>query len=245
MLRICFKPFLVICCALTSLMLGACTEKPEDEIIAQYERGEAAIASNNALELRYTRSTDSIAMYQRILADALDASVAQTKALPPTSMELVLALRSRVPATELRRMTVETFLQWMVDEEFLSLDADYGIVAHSARISGDIGVLQLGFKVERQRTTRGFGRRGRGIVGAIASASQSSESTEAVEGLTYNFIRTDGYWYIDDVANFHKYDAVLKDAASEEKLSLPDYLFAAEKESNKSLRPTIWAPVGR
>lgn len=238
--------------ALCGALLNGCSESIEDQILAQYKRGEEAIAAMNPAEMRAVVSTESVARTQELLRLALDASVVETRSLPPTSLSMVIALRNRLEPGELRTMSVDEFLTWQIDEEMIIVDSDYGFVPHSVIVQGDKAHIQMGAELEEEvsRTPRlRTGRRGRGAVGGILSlagaAASSKKSIEPIEGYTCAFVSSGGFWYVDEVTNALDYDAYLHEEAQAAGVPIDRFLSEREKEEFGSLKPTVWLPVGR
>ncbi|MCW5769323.1 MAG: hypothetical protein KIT19_11625 [Phycisphaeraceae bacterium] len=227
-----------------------CAESVEDQVLAQYKRGEEAIAAMDGAGWRATMSTQSVGWLQEELRLALDASLTETRALAPSKMEMVLALRNRLDAQSLRSMSVDSLLTWMIEQDFASVDADYGVYPCGVKFSGDTATVQMGMEVEsssrspRLRT----GRRGRGVVGGIASlagAASKKKNVEPIEGYTLTYVNIDGFWYSDNSESMREYDQSIRDAAKEAGVPVDRYLSEREKEAHGSLKPTIWLPVGR
>lgn len=240
----------IVAIVLCALGVG-CAESAEDQVLAQYQRGEEAIAALDAAGWRATMSTQSVGWLQEELRLALDASLVETRALAPSKMEMVLALRNRLDAQSLRSMSVDSLLIWMIEQDFASVDADYGVYPCGVKFSGDTATVQMGMEVEsssrspRLRT----GRRGRGVVGGIASlagaASKKKKNVEPIEGYTLSYVNIDGFWYSDNSGSMQEYDQSIRDAAKEAGKPVDRYLSEREKEAHGSLKPTIWLPVGR
>lgn len=236
--------------AVVGALVSGCTESAEDQVLAQYKRGEEAIAAMDAANWRMTMSTDSIAWLQEVLRLTLDGSLAESRALAPSRMELVLALRNRLDPPDIRSMTFDDLLVWMIDEEFVSVDADWGIAPHSVSIQGDRAIIQMGEEIEEQssRTPRmRMGRRGRGAVGSLISlaANRSKKSVEPIEGFTLEYVSIDGFWYMDYTAHMDQYDDEIRESAKEARVALDKFVSEREREESGKLKPTIWLPVGR
>lgn len=136
------------------VFLGGCKNKPEDKVLAQYNRGEKAIVIIDVNELRDSMSTDSYILCQKLIALALDASEAETKALPPSELDTVITLRNRVAPDRPRRMTVEEFLAWEAREGMMVVDADIGVYPYKVEIRGDVAIMQMGIEIERESSFR-------------------------------------------------------------------------------------------
>ena len=221
--------------------LPACS-KPEDEVRAQYEASEAAIASQNMAAYRDTLSTASIQHIEETLDLARRCPAAQTKKLPCERMEIVLALRNRVAPDKLKKMQVLDYLQWMQAEEMFFVDEEFGLVPYKFTISGDKAQMQYGMKVEKQSSRPRFGRRG------LASAAinvLSGSDIEPIEGMFLHFEKINGFWYHDLTQPSNtNYDQDCAEAAKEARMSLPDYMASVEKEVNDGkLVRNVWAPV--
>lgn len=240
----------VVLLSICALGFG-CEESAEDQVLAQYQRAEAAIAALDPAEWRAVMSTDTAAMHLDILRLALDGSVTETRSLVPSKLSMVLMLRNRVEPDRLRTMTLDDYMLWQIDEELMYSDADFGIAPHSVLMQGDRAKIQMGFESESQsaggpriRT----GRRGRGAIGSVislASAASRKKEVEPIEDYLIPYVSIDGFWYYDGVEDMLAYDAHLLAEAKEAGLPIDRYLSEQEKEDFGSLKPTIWLPVGR
>lgn len=221
--------------SLMFLLAGCDAEK--DAVIAQYKAGEAAIAAKNAVEYRSTLSTKSIQHYQEILRLAREGPAKEVRDLPAAHMELVLALRNRVKPDKLRAMTVDEYIAWMIDQEFLLVDEEIGLKPFGVTISGDRAMMQYGVDSARKERSTTFGRRR-----LITSAFSGGTKLEAIPGAYVYFDKINGYWYNDDTTLNEDYERSMKDEATEAKKPLPDYMAQLEKEAHGTLIPSIWSP---
>lgn len=228
-----------------------CEESAEDQVLAQYQRAETAIAAMDVADWRATMSTDSVAWLQDVLRLTLDGPIMEVRTLNPAKLEMVLALRNRVEPDRLRSMNVESLMTWMIDEEMVHVDAEYGVHPHSVMVSGDTATVQVGIEHEEEssRSPRlRTGRRGRGAIGSIvslASAASKKKEVEPIDGYTIKYVRIDGFWYSDNIQNMDDYAQLLRESAKEAGVATDKYLSDQEKEVYGSLKPTIWLPVGR
>jgi hypothetical protein len=222
------------------LVLPAC-HKPEDDVRAQYEASEAAIAARDMAAYRGTLSTASIQHLEETLTLARTCSVAQTKKLPCERMAAVLALRNRVAPDRLKKMQVLDYLQWMQSEQMYFVDEEVGLVPYKFKITGDQAVMQYGMKVEKASSGPRFRRRG--LVSAAASAL-SGPDIEAIGGMVAHFVKIEGFWYHDLTKSSNEnYDVECAEEAKAARLSLPDYMASKEKEEAGKLVKNVWAPV--
>lgn len=245
------KRILPVCVlALCALSFG-CEESAEDQVLAQYQRAETAIAAMDVADWRATMSTDSVAWLQDVLRLTLDGAIMEVRALNPAKLEMVIALRNRLDADRLRSMNVESLMSWMIDEEMVHVDADYGVHPHSVMVSGDSATVQMGIEADEQSSYSPrfrTGRRGRGAIGSVislASAASKKKEVEPIEGYTLKYVKIDGFWYSDNTQNMDEYAKLLRDSAKEAGVATDKYLCDQEKEIYGSLKPTIWLPVGR
>ena len=232
---------LVVACALMS----GCGDPAEGDVVTQYEIGEEAIRAGDALAIRNTYSTETVAWMEDVLRCCREASVAQTKALDPSKMEMVVMLRNRVDAAALKAMDVTGLIRWELDMDMFFVDADMDVYPHSVEIQGDRAVMQMGVKPERSASLRmGGGRRGRGVraIGSIAGMVMQP-GLEPIPGWTNDFVLLDGFWYADLVSEMGDYDDSIRADAKSAGKSVPDYIAEMEKEAHGSLRPTVWNPV--
>lgn len=228
----------------TCALVSGCGNAAEGEVIDQYQLGEDAIAAGDVVGLRNTYSPESTAWRIEMLRLAREASAAETRALDPAMMEGVVMLRNRLDAAVLRTMDVDRLLAWELDIGLITVDAEDGVKPHSVTITGDRAVLQMGEEVERSGGgTPRIGRRGTRVIGSLLSAATSGSDIEPIPGWTYTYVRIDGFWYADLVADMAEYDQWIRDSAKEEGKSVPDYIAATEKEAFGSLKPNVWSPV--
>ena len=240
-----FRSALLFTFLLSALVhLPACS-KPEDEVRAQYEASEAAIASQNMAAYRDTLSTASIQRFEETLDLARRCPSAQTKKLPCERMAAVLALRNRVPADKLKKMQVLDYLQWMQAEDMFMVDADVGLVPYKFTIKGDQAEMQYGVKVESSAGRPRFGRRGLVSSAVRGIGALTASNIEPIDGMFVHFEKINGFWYQDLTKNTtENYDQVCAEEAKAARLSLPDYMASMEKEANKGkLVKNVWTPI--
>jgi hypothetical protein len=237
----------VVCSfALIVLLAGCGKETPEDAVIAQYQRGEDAIASRDVTTFKNTMTTESWDFYDQILKNARELKEADAKKLPPTQMMLVVALRNRVPAGRLKQMTAEDFVIWQIENGELIVDADLGIYPFKVvNMREDSAQLQMG--QEKEQSSGGFRvRRRRGAAAAVGAtlsiAAAAKKDLEPIPGLVYEFKNLGGYWYHDTLASYPMNDQFLIKAANFEGLEMPDYCVAIESEVHGSCSETVWQP---
>lgn len=243
---------LLVAALMSLCALGfGCEESAEDQVLAQYQRAETAIAAMDVADWRATMSTNSIAWLQDVLRLTLDGGIMEVRSLNPAKLEMVLALRNRLEPDRLRALNVESLMTWMIDEGIAHVDAEYGVYPHSVQVSGDTAVVQMGIEQEDEyaRTPRlRTGRRGRGAIGGIvslASATSKKKEVEPIEGYTITYVRIDGFWYSDNTESMEAYAQSIHETAKEAGIPTDRYLSEQEKETFGSLKPTIWLPVGR
>jgi len=227
-----------------ALFQSGCKQKPKDAVLDQYKAGESAIAVKNATDYRNTMTTESALRYQEIMRLALEASAEETRQLAPSILAQVLLVRNRLSAERLRKMSVDDFLVWEMDEGALVVDKEMGIVPYKVSINGDEAVIQMGEEVAKQSRRSGrFGRRG--LVTGLISAAAAGTEIVPIEGLTIRYRKINGFWYYDLIADNADADSAITEAATEEKLPVPEYLRAAEEDAHGTIKQTIWEPLGK
>ncbi|MBL8760588.1 MAG: hypothetical protein JNL50_04730 [Phycisphaerae bacterium] len=218
------------------VFLAGC-DAEKDAVLAQYKAGEAAIAAKNAVEYRSTLTTKSIQHYQELLRLAREGQAKEVRDLPAAHIEHVLALRNRVKHDKLKAMTVDEYIAWMMDQEYLLVDEEIGLKPYGVTISGDRAMMQYGIEsAKKERSTR-FTRRG-----LISSALSGGAKLEAIPGAYVYFDKLNGYWYHDATMLDEDYERDMRDEAAEAKKPLPDYMALLEKEAYGTLIPSIWSP---
>jgi hypothetical protein len=235
---------LVLAFLLSFLAIVPACHKPEDDVRAQYQASEAAIAAHDMAAYRDTLSTASIQHLEETLELARRCPAAQTKKLPCERMEAVLALRNRVPPDRLKKMQVLDYLQWMDSQGMFIVDDEFGLAPYKFTITGDTARMQYGIKVDKSSGTPRFGRRGRGLVSAGIKAL-SGPDIEPIDGMFAHFVNLNGFWYHDltKTAN-ENYDQECTEEAKAARLSLPDYMASMEKDANGGkLVKNVWAPI--
>ncbi|HYF14645.1 MAG TPA: hypothetical protein VD971_06175 [Phycisphaerales bacterium] len=221
---------------------------PEDEVIAQYQRGQDAIAARDPVAFRNTMTNERWGRLVEAQRLALECSASETKKLAPNVLRMVLMFRNRIEPEKLASMSVDDLILTMMDAGVWEVYAEYGIVPHQVTINGETAELQLGSEVEERSSGRvRFGRRGlvRSAV-SLAAAASTSTKTEPIPGLVYGFRNINGYWYADFTdEQGRKMDEAAKAAAAEAGVPVHDFLAAYEEEEFGSMKKDIWKPVGK
>jgi hypothetical protein len=230
------------------LGLGACEAEltPEDEVIAQYQRGEDAIANKNPVDLKNSTTNESWALLTEAQKLALECSATETKKLNPSMMRRVIVFRNRIEPEKLASMTVDDLIMWQLQSGYWVVDQEYGIFPHSVQITGDTAVLQMG--VEAEEKSSGVRIRRRGLIGAAAGLAINAAKKPKLEplpGYTHTYRNINGYWYYDDAASEAERDQQLIDEAKEFETPVADYIVAVEEEEFGSIKKDIWKPVGK
>lgn len=237
--------YLVVVCAAMCAWGAGCKSKPEDEVVAQYQRGESAIAAKNSTEYQATMSPESVQRLRDCLEYALVATEEDAKALPAGVMEMVLKIRNRISPEQVRRMTADDILAWQIDNGSMVVDKEYGIVPESVMIRGESAVIQMGERVRSGSSRFRVGRRGTRAASMLVSEALGGGKIEPIPGLVANFRRIEGYWYADWLANEVPYDTEMKSAAKEQQMSLWQLVAAIEEDEFGSIKKDIWVPPGR
>ncbi len=228
------------CLALGVASLGGCNEKPEDAVLAQYHRGEKAIAAYDVEELKAVQTGDFESRLAEILRLAREATPEQAKQLPASVLPTVLALRNRLEPERLRSMRPNDLLVWMIEQHMLVVDKDYDILPHHVEINGDRAKIHMGIRVEAERRRVRVGRRGRGLVGAAVASLIPNTKVEPIEGLFHEFANINGYWYFDCAAEAARDDQAGVDYAKEEGEPLWKLMAEEEEAIHESLKPNVW-----
>ena len=226
------------------LTLGGCQKSPEQEVLAQYHRGEEAIGTHNSTEYRNIITPESVTQLDDAIRLALEATEEQARALEPFELQNVIMFRNRISPEQLRRMTADDALAWMMDKGILIVDKEYGLEPESVRITGDTAIIQMGTRVARSSTV-GFGRRGGRAAGALLSEALGGGKIEPVPGIAWNYKKINGYWYSDNVANDRVFNEDLINLAKEEGVPVDEYILKQEREQAGRLKQDIWTPPGR
>lgn len=231
---------LVLLATLATLCQFGCDQGPEGDVLAQYRRGEDAIAIGDAVGYRNILSTASVEYLNETLRLAKEAGEKEAKEISLDRLPLVLALRNRA-GSKLKTMTLDELLIWEMKEGMLMVDKDIGLEPWKVYIKGTHAKMQYAERVEVERTGRArFGRRGLGALAAAASGSTTTK-LEPVE-LYADFENIGGFWYVDlTVIDPTIDDEIIQEAKTARK-SVPDFLAQREGEEHGSLIKNVWAP---
>lgn len=224
------------------LCAAGCEKTPEDHVIDQYRKGEAAIAEFDIEAYKATLSPISLGTLADDLITARKATEAEMKSLRPSTMMIVLALRNRQAAQYLKTMTADDYLVWLMQQGFLVVDAESDIYPYEVTFQGDKATLTMGIRIE-VRSSRGFryGRRRGGVIG-LAAALVPRSQLEPLEDYKLSYQKINGVWLSDGEALARAVDEAIIDAAAWEEMKVPDYLAFMERESFGSLKDNIWSP---
>lgn len=231
-------------CLLVALWVsvhGGCGNSNQDAVIAQYQRGEDAIAQGDGAGLLAVITPDCAEYLEQAVVLALRASEADTKALNPTLMRLVIALRNRVPLQQLRGMDPEHVLTWQMDQDLMIVDADYDIAPMQVVVRGNTAEMQMGMKVEARSRSR-FGRRGLGLATGMISSGLGRTKLQKIDGLVYTFRRIGNTWYADFRADESMRDRQYSGFARDEGVTVEKLVLLEEEDTYGSLKPNIWWP---
>jgi hypothetical protein len=204
---------------------------PSGAVLSRYEAGERAIAAGNGMEFFKMMSAESQAAELELIQVALTGSSDKVRALPPSSIALVLALRNRVEPSRLRKMTVEDLAAWQIESKLLGVDADNGYAPVDVTVTGDKAYIQMGIKEQIDS-------------GGLTELLNRS-SVEPIKNFEYHYVRVNGEWLIDKAATDVALKKVYAAAAREAGVKIVDMIEAQEREEFGSLKPNIWSPVGK
>ena len=224
-----------------AVVCGGCGNSNESAVIAQYQRGEDAIAQHDAAELLQTMTPETVQRLEEAVELALRASEEDTKALAPSKMGLVIALRNRVPLDKLRQMDPVDVLAWQIDEGMLIVDKDFDIVPMQVVVRGNTAEMQMGEKVQTRSRMR-IGRRGLGLASGLIAGAIGGGKVEKIDGLVHFFRRTGETWYADFVADEAGYDKSFLAAAAKERIPVHNAVAMEEEDAFGSIKPEIWSP---
>jgi len=226
---------------------GCSKETPEQAIVAQLQRAEEAIVARDIQTYKHTMTSESWADHDETLRLAREASEAQTKALPPTRMSAVVALRNRLPAARLKSMTVDDYIIWRIDERELYPLSDIGIFPQKITIRGDAAEVQMGAEEVVESGTRVRVRR-RGVatraIGAAINLAVASQNKNLVpiEGFVLYYKNLNGYWYRDNDPSKGYWDDTFTKAAKEANISVAEMIAQIENDEWGELSETVWQP---
>jgi hypothetical protein len=227
--------------ALLCVVVG-CQNKPEDDVVAQYKRGEEAISLNDPVAFRAVQTPESTQLVGEAQRLALTSPAAETKKLPPSTLALVLAMRNRLDPARLRTNSVDDLLAWMMDQDLLVVDKEYGLHPSSVKITGDTATIQMGIEVEREPVRYGGRRRAAGVAVALIGRAVSGPDVVPIPGFIYHCKNIGGFWYMDGVAGAERRDAEWIEEANETKVPVHELVASSEEESYGSLKKDIWTP---
>ncbi|MDX2131737.1 MAG: hypothetical protein SFY69_06775 [Planctomycetota bacterium] len=234
---------LVLACVAVMFAVAGCRDTPESQVLAQYRKGEQAIADYNVAAYKSVISPHAIEDMQGELALAMTADASVTKTLRPSTMMFVIALRNRQPLQYLKRMSVDDYILWLMEQGFITVDADNDIYPYSVSFKQGAAMVQMGMKVEAERSSGiRFGRRrGSGLVSLISAAVPRSELVP-LEGYEVTYVQMNGAWVSDGAALANTIDQWLKEESASEKMSVPEFILMIEQESHGSLKQDLFSP---
>lgn len=233
---------IVLLCLVTGMFVDGCKkETPESAVLAQYNRGEDAIASNDVNELRNITTPDTWALLEQDLKLAINAKPDEIKKMGYSQAHAILVLRNRLDSARLRSMSAEDYALWRMQQGFMVVDRNYGIYPYEVTISGDTAVIQMGIEIEQKSNHR---RVGRGVAGLIGAAVQAVPKTklEPLSGYTVTYKNLSGYWYQDSLGDIVAYDAEMAREASSMEITLLDMITDEETEAFGSIKPDLLNP---
>lgn len=226
--------------ALATLCQLGCDQGPEGDVLAQYRRGEDAIAIGDAVGYRNILSTASVEYLSETLRLAKEAGEKETKEISLDRLPLVLALRNRA-GSKLKAMTLDELLIWEMKEGLLFVDKDIGLEPWKVNIKGTHAKMQYAERVEVERTGRvRFGRRGLGALAALASSGTRTK-LEPID-LYADFENIGGFWYVDLTVIDPTIDDEIVQEARAARKPVPEFLAQREAEEHGSLIKNVWAP---
>lgn len=233
--------------ACVSVLVSCGKETPEQAIVAQLQRAEEAIVARDIQTYKHTMTSESWADHEETLRLAREANEAQTKALPPTRMRAVVALRNRLPVARLKTMTADDYAIWRIDEGMLYPLSDMGIFPHKITIRGDAADVQMGAEeVEQNSRTirirrRGGAARALGAAINLAVASQN-KNLVPIEGLVLHYKNLNGYWYRDNDPGRSYWDDNYVQVAKEANMTVPEFIAELESDDMGEIKDDIWNP---
>jgi hypothetical protein len=233
----------VLFAGFASVIVGlvGCTESNSDAVIAQYQRGEDAIAAGSGADFLATMTPECAEQLEQAVVLAMRASEEEVKALGPSQMGLVVALRNRVPIGRLRMMDPQDVLTWQIEQGMLIVDKEYDVVPMSVVVRANQAEMQMGVKVQRSSRTR-IGRRGLGLATGLISGSIGGSKVEKIDGLVHTFRRIGETWYADFQADQASYDTSFIRAANQERIPVWEAVSQEEEDAFGSIKPEIWSP---
>lgn len=233
---------IVLLCFITGMFVDGCKKETlESAVLAQYNRGEDAIASTDVNEMRNTTTLESWALYAEDLRLAREAKPDDIKKMGYNQIHPIIVLRNRLDAARLRTLSVDDYVVWRIQQGFLVVRRDYGVYPYEVKISGDTATIQMGVEVEQKSTRR---RMGRGIVGLIGAAAQSIPKTklEPLPGITVTYKNLGGYWYYDATGDIAAYDAYQVNEAASLGTNVLNMIMEDEHEVFGSLKEDLLNP---
>jgi hypothetical protein len=212
-------------------------------VLAQYERGEAAITNRDMHEFRATMTPESWAWSAELLRLAREASEKETKNLEPTKMMEVVVIRNRMEPSKLRTMMPEDYLMWKIENGVLKTDAENGVAVHSVKIRNDQAEIQMGEVVEKEGKRT---RVGRGLVrsatGAISNALSAETTVEPIEHFVLHFTNINGYWYYCSQKTSASLDRYFQSFTTETKMPMWEIIASFEELEHGSIKSDVWSP---
>lgn len=233
---------IVFLCLVMGVFADGCKkDTPESAVLAQYNRGEDAIASTDINELHNITTPESWAVYEEELKLAREAKPDEIKKMGYSKVLPILVLRNRLDGTRLRAISVDDYVLWKIQEGFLTVDRNFGIYPYEVTITGDKAVVQMGIEIEQKSSRR---RVGRGVAGLIGAAIQAVPKTklEPLPGYTLTFKNLGGYWYYDTIEDAAAYDAAQTNEASSMGTNIIDMIIEDEREVFGTLKPDLLNP---
>lgn len=224
-------------------LAGCQEETPEEALLSQYKRWDAAFASRDMHELRATVTPESWAWYGECIRLAREASESETKALEASKMKVVVQLRNRARPEVLKTMTPEDYIIWGIDQGIIKTDEANGVAVHSTKIRNDVAMIQMGAIVEKEGKKT---RVGRGLIGAasgeLTKALSAETTVEVIPNYEYHFKNINGYWYYCEVLSAPSTNAYFQQYADENKMKPWQLIAELEELDHGTLRDSVWSP---
>ncbi|MCU0688274.1 MAG: hypothetical protein MUE97_00815 [Phycisphaerales bacterium] len=246
------RVLLVCWCALLGMVggvVGGCDLSPQARVMTAYQKGEKAIETFRAAEFMATCCDKTPAYFSETIRLAREAKSEELRGVHPALMASAIALRNRAPGHVLKRMDVDEYVVWMIDNGLLIVDAQHGIYPYKIVVAkdGQSALMEIGYDLRHEdkvtpRTTSI--RRGLGGAASAAVSSMFDGMTQVVpiEDAAYRFILQGDRWVHDWDTSQRNIGRWMAREARDMDMKIWEVVIAQEEAEHGSVKKDIWTP---
>lgn len=237
------------CVLLAIGMLAGCDLSPQARVMTAYQKGEKAIETFKAVEFMATCCDKTPAYFNETIRLAREAKSDELRGVHPALMASAIALRNRAPAHVLKRMDMDEYVIWMIDNGLLVVDAQHGIYPYKIVIEkdGKSARMELGYDLRHEdKVTPRTANIRRGFSGAAESAVSSMfdgmTQVVPIEDAAYRFILQGDRWVHDWDTSQRNLGRWIAREARDMDVKIWEVVIAQEEAEHGSVKKDIWTP---